>query len=154
MTTPACYLSPLPPATWDPIDQEIETYAERWHRVKLAQGVCADCPLRVECGDVAEERKESGVWGGKYWVHGQRVRMAKTPPHPDAVPRKRDRKAERDRSVVIGFQLQPIKHGTEGGAKAEKRRGLDVCDTCRAAYNAASNRRGKLARQRRKERAK
>jgi WhiB family redox-sensing transcriptional regulator len=39
-------------------------FPERGASHRAANDVCADCPVRQECHDLAETNNERGIWGG------------------------------------------------------------------------------------------
>lgn len=69
----ACVASGLPARTWD-FHVDGETHAERMSRHRVAQDVCAQCPLRRQCAVYAADpaSRAHGVWGGR--VHSPRRR--------------------------------------------------------------------------------
>ena len=74
-------------------------------RMAEARAVCATCPVGAEC----EAAGTDDMWA---------IRNGKTP-------------RERGASVVKPGQ-QPIRHGSESGATAHRRRGEPACDACLA----------------------
>ena len=87
-----------------------------------AARLCRDCPIIRDCLTGAIERREMNhVWGGRDFSD-VRTRPKLPPPAP-----------------------QPINHGTMGGYRTHKRRGIPFCEPCR---RAEAN-----ARQARRERA-
>lgn len=54
-------------------------FAERQADVEIAQALCAECPLRIQCFQGAQTRQEPwGVWGGELFERG--VVIARKPP--------------------------------------------------------------------------
>jgi hypothetical protein len=85
-----------------------------------AAAICAECPVRDACLTAALETGEPwGIWGGM-------------------TPEQRERLLNKRKP---GPSRRPIKHGTEAGYFAHRRRGEDACDDCRLATNAATKRR-------------
>ena len=74
-------------------------------RMSEARAVCASCPVGLEC----ERDGTADMWS---------IRNGLTP-------------RERGASVVKPGQ-QPIRHGSESGATAHRRRGEPACDACLA----------------------
>lgn len=63
MTSAACAESGLPPHTWDATLPDENPRAQA-ARVADAAAICATCPVRVACGQLADRRHDIGVWGG------------------------------------------------------------------------------------------
>jgi WhiB family transcriptional regulator, redox-sensing transcriptional regulator len=56
-----------------------ETRRDRLRRQRLAKSVCAQCPVRVECGDFAlRSQQPFGIWGGMTEHERQQELMSKT----------------------------------------------------------------------------
>lgn len=69
--------------------------------------ICAECAVRGDClADALTEGEPYGIRGG--YTSRQRQRMARPP------------------------VLQPIRHGTQAGYQAHRRRGEDPCAACKA----------------------
>lgn len=68
-----CATGDLPARVWD-FHIDGETHAERMSRHRVAQDVCAQCPLRQRCAEYAADpaSRAHGVWGGR--VHSPRRR--------------------------------------------------------------------------------
>lgn len=85
--------------------------------VRDALNLCALCPVRTDCLNTAmaaesgDGTQRHGIWGGL--LPHERAELAK------AMPQQR--------------RPRPIKHGTEAGYGAHKRRHETPCDECRAA---------------------
>ena len=83
--------------------------------INAARAVCKHCPVAADCLRYALANPSlTGIWG--MTTEGQRTRMRKGTPRP----------------------LPPIKHGTEGGERAHRRRGEKPCRPCQDASNLAS----------------
>lgn len=80
---------------------EYEQPEARRIRIAQAQQICRTCPVAGPCKE-AGEHEDFGIWGGK--------------PTPD-----RRRTTRR---------LNPIKHGTNSGWVAHRRRGEEPCEAC------------------------
>lgn len=65
MPAAACATSGLPPQTWDAALPR-EGRRARDRRVAAAKAVCAGCPILAPCGELADARRDIGVWGGKH----------------------------------------------------------------------------------------
>ena len=83
-----------------------------------AKAVCAGCPVREECLE-ANLLERDGVWGGLSGKQRQAVRV--------------ERLGKR--------RSGPIRHGSEGGYRAHRRRGEDPCHACMEAQRTARLRR-------------
>jgi WhiB family transcriptional regulator, redox-sensing transcriptional regulator len=56
-----------------------EIRKDRLRRQRLAKSVCAQCPVRVECGDFAlRSQQPFGIWGGMTEHERQQELMSKT----------------------------------------------------------------------------
>jgi len=107
MADAACAHLNLPAAEVDRL-----FFPQRHESVERGKAICAGCPVRAECLDYAlTTRQTFGIWGGT--SERQRREM------------RRELKA-----------LRPIRHGTEGGHSAHRRRGIPACDACLAAHSA------------------
>ena len=85
------------------------------HGIAAAKAICHRCPVAAEClAEAMANPSIVGVWGGT--TENQRGRMRKGTPRP----------------------LPPIKHGTEGGERAHRRRGEKPCRPCQDAANLAA----------------
>jgi WhiB family transcriptional regulator, redox-sensing transcriptional regulator len=122
---PACtddHLLPgvLRPSTWtvEALCQQVDPdahFPEKGASAKDAKKVCAGCTVRVQCLDYAIEHQEQyGVWGGLNYR--ERLRVAKQP----------------------GRAARPIRHGTEAGYAAHRRRGETPCEHCAAGASEAA----------------
>lgn len=65
MNEPACATSEHPPETWD-VDISGEGRKAKVNRLAQAIAVCQTCPMLEDCGELADERYDIGVWGGRY----------------------------------------------------------------------------------------
>lgn len=84
-----------------------------------AKAMCHDCDEEAGCLAIALANPElSGIWGGT--TQRERQRM-----HALAAQSLRHNRA------------RPIKHGTEGGAQAHRRRSETICLMCKAAESLA-----------------
>lgn len=72
MPDPACATSGLPPETWDASLHREGSKAQA-ARVSDAIAVCTTCPVREACGQLADQRRDIGVWGGtlRRWNPGR-----------------------------------------------------------------------------------
>lgn len=87
-----------------------EWFPEKGGSTRGAKKVCAGCEVRAQCLEWALDNGEAfGIWGGL--SERQRRTMAQG----------RERKAPTP---------QPIKHGTESGYAAHRRRGERACGPC------------------------
>lgn len=85
-------------------------YPKRGDVGHQAKQICAGCPVRTTCLDHAITTGERfGIWGG---VGIEQHRHVRSP----------------------GGQKQPIRHGTDGGYMAHRRRGEQACPACRHAH--------------------
>ncbi|MDP5182162.1 WhiB family transcriptional regulator [Blastococcus sp. BMG 814] len=73
---PACATSVLPAETWD-ADVLREGRKAKAARIATAKAVCDTCPIRRPCGQLADDRRDIGVWGGTYrgWNPARLPRM-------------------------------------------------------------------------------
>ena len=82
---------------------------------EAAKAVCKRCPVAADCLRYAlADPSLTGIWG--MTTDNQRGRMRKGTPRP----------------------LPPIRHGTEGGERAHRRRGEKPCRPCQDAANLAA----------------
>ena len=90
-----------------------------------AKVICADCPVRVECGEYAVDHYEQhGTWGGMS-------------------PRQRQAIRSRRGELPYPGSFKPAAEcGTEGGYRRHRRLGEPVCARCKRAH-AEANRRWK-----------
>ncbi len=89
-------------------------HPERGASLAAARDACNSCPVRMSCLAHAIVNNESrGVWGGCS---------------------ERERKALRHQ-LNMPVRAPVVVCGTVGGHTAPLRRGEDVCDECRVAYN-------------------
>lgn len=115
-----------PPGAW--VEQALcaQTDPEVWFPApghtegeRRAKAICAGCPVRTECLTHALDiGAEHGVWGG-------------LSPRQRQSLRRREWRGRR----------QPIRHGTEAGAKQHQRRGEIPCDACLTAASVADRER-------------
>lgn len=90
-------------------------FPEKGQPTAEAKRVCAACPVRQECLQHAFDNVERyGVWGGK---------------------------GERERRGLHERSLPPIKHGTDAGYKAHRRRGEPACSVCKFGHSQSTARR-------------
>jgi hypothetical protein len=97
-----------------------------------AQAICHTCPVRLQCGNTALERREQwGVWGGmterqRRAILRRRAELTRKPvtSTPKAKPKKR----------------QPAECGTRGGYQKHLREKTEICGPCRQANADADNR--------------
>lgn len=66
MLDPACATSELPAVTWDVNLCDREGRKAKARRIASAVAVCQTCPRLQACGELADERRDVGVWGGTY----------------------------------------------------------------------------------------
>jgi hypothetical protein len=62
----ACATSELPATTWDVDVRGGEGRKAKRARIAGAVAVCQTCPRLTPCGQLADERRDVGVWGGRY----------------------------------------------------------------------------------------
>lgn len=96
------------------------------HLVRKAKAICDTCPVKDDCLEFGLT-EPIGIWGGL------------TPKERRVVKRQRG----------MGRKLQPIKHGTEGGHIAHRRRGEEPCPLCVTAHREYASRLKKDVRERR-----
>lgn len=102
-------------------------FPERGASVARAKAICAECPVREQCLEYSLNIPNVvGIWGG---LSGRERRNYR-----------RDLRLELDDA--------PIRHGTASGYRAEIRRGIPVCDECRAAHRIYERERARLYRAR------
>jgi WhiB family redox-sensing transcriptional regulator len=90
------------------------------HTARNAQAVCATCPVAERCLEYAIEVGETeGIWGG---LSGRQLRQ------------ERQRRAGGRKGPKPGTTYKPIKHGSNAGARAHRRRGEWPCQSCREAH--------------------
>jgi WhiB family redox-sensing transcriptional regulator len=107
MADAACAHLDLTPAEVDRL-----FFPQRHQTAEHAKAICAGCSVREACLDYAlTTRQTFGIWGGTSETQRRALR--------------RDLK-----------QPRPIRHGTEGGHSAHRRRGIPACDACLAAHSA------------------
>lgn len=91
-------------------------FPQRGETQQQALQVCAECPVRVECG-VAGRDERFGLWGGETGK-GRKRAYRELP------------MSERRH----GAARRPINHGSDGGYEAHRRRGETPCDDCKTAH--------------------
>ena len=92
-------------------------FPELGEDVRPAKEVCQGCPVKDGCYTYSLEiSTHHGIWGGKS---------------------ERERRGNRPNWVR---EPSPIRHGTDGGYVAHKRRGLPACQECRTAHNMSTAR--------------
>ncbi len=116
--------NPLLPASWTTnaacagAHPDVDWFPDRDDHAstRAAKEICASCPVRVACLEHAIAAGERwGIWGGKTTAERSKLVRAK-----------------------VDGPYAGIPHGTEGGYRRERRRGLDPCEPCNAANNEAS----------------
>lgn len=85
-------------------------FPERGQNATKALKVCAGCPVKTQCGELADANYERhGVWGGE--VVSEKARGRRMP------------------------MIRSSAHGTDSGYWAHRRRSEPPCDPCRVAHN-------------------
>ena len=63
-------------------------FSDEAHEIERARTICRTCPLRVDCFQLALERKEYyGVWGGELFMDGVPMAVRPTRGRPPRTPR-------------------------------------------------------------------
>lgn len=131
MTDPVPHLDNLPLFTQPALCAEADPEAffpNQGDSVHAPKAICRRFLARDECLTYALEHDvRDGVWGGA--SPNERQRMHPTPCTPGRPP-----------GGAPGGS-RPIRHGTEGGAQAHRRRGEKACGACYQAELAARRRR-------------
>lgn len=87
-------------------------FPEKGGSVREPKRICSRCPVQAECLQYAmDEDIRFGVWGGLSERERRALRKRRLPGRPQGT-------------------RQDIKHGTEAGYKAHRRRGEDACAAC------------------------
>ena len=82
-------------------------FPERGQNPTEAKRICAGCPVKAQCTQLADNNYERhGVWGGEVVADKRR-----------------------------GPRIYPLQHGTAGGYTAHLRLGEDACRPCLDAHN-------------------
>jgi WhiB family redox-sensing transcriptional regulator len=124
LTVYAPTITPDPPAwTESAVCQSVDPelfFPQKGGSVRAAKRVCAVCPVRADClADALAHGERFGVWGGLSDRERLRLRLHGKPPTP-------------------AFQ---IRHGTESGYYAHRRRHEPPCEGCRVAASKANGER-------------
>lgn len=140
-------------------------HPERGGSTKEAKGICADCPVRLECKQYALDNDERyGIWGGLSERERRRLKTASTQPTDTGLcgtsqgyqkHRRRgeqacvecrqaaSRRSRADRELKPPTVLSSC--STAAGTKAHSRRGERSCQSCLKASTVARRQRRRTA---------